>query len=94
MTDITDKYEKFKVPFHTNEEHTPDEFDPKHPQLYPPRTGPDPQALRNPRPESDLAEQRQIQWGWNPVGFNYQPGLSPEDNLVATGSVGTVVVIT
>jgi hypothetical protein len=28
------------------------------------------------------------------VGFNYQPGLSPEDNLVATGSVGTVVVVT
>ena len=30
----------------------PDEFEPKHPQLYPPRVGPDPQALRNPRPES------------------------------------------
>jgi hypothetical protein len=72
----------------------PDEFEPKQPQLYPPKVGPDPQALRNPRPESDLAEQRQIQWGWNPVGFNYQPGLSPEDNLVATGSVGTVVVVT
>ena len=30
----------------------PDEFEPKHPQLYPPRVGPDPQALRNPRPPS------------------------------------------
>lgn len=29
----------------------PDEFEPKHPQLYPPRVGPDPQALRNPRPD-------------------------------------------
>ena len=29
----------------------PDEFEPKHPQLYPPKVGPDPQALRNPRPD-------------------------------------------
>ena len=29
MTDITDKYEKFKVPYSTNEKHSPDEFDPK-----------------------------------------------------------------
>ena len=29
MTDITDKYEKFKVPFGTNETHAPDEWDPK-----------------------------------------------------------------
>jgi len=29
----------------------PDEFEPKHPQLYPPRVGLDPQALRNPRPD-------------------------------------------
>ena len=72
----------------------PDEYEPQHPQLYPPQVGPDPQALRNPRPESGLAEQRAIQWGWNPVGFNAQPGLSPADNLVATGSVGTVVVVT
>ena len=27
-----------------------DEFETKHPQLFPPRVGPDPQALRNPRP--------------------------------------------
>jgi hypothetical protein len=26
----------------------PDEYEPKHPQLYPPRPGPDPQALKNP----------------------------------------------
>jgi hypothetical protein len=29
----------------------PDEYEPKQPQLYPPKTYPDPQALRNPRPE-------------------------------------------
>lgn len=29
----------------------PDEYEPKHPQLYPPKAGPDPQALRNPRPD-------------------------------------------
>lgn len=29
MTDITDKYEKFKVPYSTNEKHSSDEFDPK-----------------------------------------------------------------
>lgn len=29
----------------------PDEYEPKHPQLYPPKPGPDPQALRNPRPD-------------------------------------------
>ena len=72
----------------------PDEFDPKHPQLFPPKAAPDPQALRNPRPESGLSEQRALQWGWNPVGFNYLPGLSPPDNLEAVGSVGTVTVTT
>ena len=72
----------------------PDEFEPKHPQLYPPKAYPDPQALRDPRPETQLTEQRAVQWGWNPVGFAYIPGLSPPDNLVAQGSVGTVMVVT
>ena len=72
----------------------PDEFEPKHPQLYPPKAYPDPQALRDPRPETQLSEQRAVQWGWNPVGFAYIPGLSPPDNLVAQGSVGTVTVVT
>lgn len=72
----------------------PDEFDPKHPQLFPPKASPDPQALRNPRPETGLASQRALQWGWNPVGFNYLPGLSPPDNLEAVGSVGSVTVTT
>ena len=72
----------------------PDEFESKHPQLYPPKAFPDPQALRDPRPETGLSEQRAVQWGWNPVGFAYIPGLSPPDNLVAQGSVGTVTVVT
>lgn len=29
----------------------PDEYETKHPQLRPPKAGPDPQALRNPRPD-------------------------------------------
>lgn len=72
----------------------PDEFDPKQPQLRAPKVSPDPQALRDPRPEQGLPEQRALQWGWNPVGFNYLPGLSPSDNLEAVGSVGTVTVTT
>ena len=32
-----------------------DEFDPKHPQLFPPKAYPDPQALRNPRPDQPEA---------------------------------------
>ena len=72
----------------------PDEFEPKHPQLYPHKAYQDPQALRDPRPETGLSEQRAVQWGWNPVGFAYIPGLSPPDNLVAQGSVGTVTVVT
>lgn len=33
----------------------PDEFEPKHPQLTPPRNVVDAQALRNPRPQQKLA---------------------------------------
>ena len=72
----------------------PDEWEPKHPQLYPPKAYPDPQALRNPRPESGLEEQRNIQWSWNPVGGPPDNGINPPNNLVAVGSVGTVTVTT
>ena len=41
-----------------------DEFEEKHPQLFPSRSFSDPQALRNPRPESNLSEQRSIQHGF------------------------------
>ena len=70
----------------------PDEFEPKHPQLFPPRAFPDPQALRGPRPETELPEQRSIQHGYNPVGFREIPGITPANNLVADGEVGTVTI--
>lgn len=68
----------------------PDEYEPKHPQLFPVKVGPDPQALRNPRPESGLAEQRVLQYGFRPVGFRDIPGVTPPNALVANGQVGTV----
>ena len=39
----------------------PDEFEAKHPQLFPPRIATDPQALQNPRPDTGLEEQRALQ---------------------------------
>jgi len=68
-----------------------DEWEAKQPQLEPLRATPDPQALRNPRPEQNVAQQNNIQWGWNPVGFKDDGGLTP-NNLLATGSVGSVTV--
>jgi len=70
-----------------------DEFEPKQPQLEPLRVRPDPQALRNPRPEQNLEEQRNIQYGFNPVGMRNDFNLTP-NNLVSTGSVGSVTVVT
>ena len=70
----------------------PDEFEPKHPQLFPPRAFPDPQALRGPRPETELEQQRSIQYGYNPVGFRDIPGITPANNLIAEGEVGIVTV--
>ena len=38
---------------------------------------------------------RDYQWGWNPVGFNNAlVGYNIEDDLLAIGQVGTVVVTT
>ena len=59
----------------------------------------DPQAIRDPRPDRSLGvaginSSRQIQWGWNPVGFAYIPGISPPSTLVAEGQVGVVTVVT
>ena len=77
-----------------------DVVDPDHPQnrqgKYPVD---DPQALRDPRPDSSLGDSgehssRGIQWGWDPVGRGGDPfGLTPDD-LKASGSVGEVVVVT
>ncbi len=71
----------------------PDEFDPKHPQLFPPKAAPDPQALRNPRPEPQLNVERSIQHGFNPVGFADIPGITPANNLAPVGEVGTVQIL-
>ena len=68
-----------------------DEWERKQPQLEPLRATPDPQALRNPRPEQNVAQQTNLQWGYNPVGRADDGGLTP-NNLVATGSVGSVTV--
>ena len=68
-----------------------DEWERKQPQLEPLRATPDPQALRNTRPEQNVAQQNNIQWGYNPVGRADDGGLTP-NNLVATGSVGSVTV--
>lgn len=83
-------------------------WDPDHPQLqlgmYPVE---DPQAVRNPRPDTTYYSagvgsdgyltggSRVFQWGWNPVGgaSSFDTGLTPND-LIATGQVGTVTVTT
>jgi hypothetical protein len=83
-------------------------WDPDQPQLqlgmYPVD---DPQALRNPRPDSTYLQSgvladgsigggsRDIQWGWNPVGGSrfFDDVLTP-NYLVATTFVGTVTVTT
>ena len=52
----------------------------------------DPQSLRNPRPDSGKTESRDLQWGWNPVGLSDPFGLGIPNDLVATGTIGTVTV--
>ena len=70
----------------------PDEFEPKHPQLGPFRKVSDPQALVDSRPEQDLESQRSTKYGFNPVGFKTLEGLEEDNDLVATGQVGTVTL--
>jgi hypothetical protein len=85
----------------------PECWDPDQPQLmlgtFPVE---DPQALRNPRPDTTYITSglnangnlsggsREIQWGWNPVGgaSQFDAALTPND-LVATGFVGTVTIV-
>jgi hypothetical protein len=65
----------------------------------------DPQALRNPRPDTSYLQSgldvdgnpsegsRIIQWGWNPVGLDNALNLpNIENDLIAQGQVGTVTV--
>lgn len=81
----------------------PECWEPDQPQLqlglYPVN---DPQAVRNPRPDTSYYEQgnngaggsRVIQWGWNPVGGAraFDSDLTPND-LIAQGQVGTVTIV-
>ena len=39
-----------------------------------------------------MPEQRAIQHGYNPVGFQDIPGITPRNNLTALGEIGTVTV--
>jgi hypothetical protein len=82
----------------------PECWEPDQPQLslgmYPVD---DPQAVRNPRPDTSYKASgldangnpsggsRQIQWGWNPVGMGNDGNLTP-NNLIGTGQVGTVTI--
>ena len=61
----------------------PDEYEPKHPQLESPKSSPDPQALRNPRP--DRAETLKVFLYTDLVGL-------PIEGPRAVGRVGTVTV--
>ena len=70
----------------------PDEFDPKHPQLGPFRKVIDSEALVDSRPEQNIARQRSTQYGFNPVGFKEIEGITADNDLVATGQVGTVTL--
>lgn len=83
-------------------------WEPDQPQLqlgmYPVN---DPQALREPRPDTSYLVSgigpdgspelgsRVIQWGWNPVGGarGFDTGLTPND-LIAAGQIGIVTVTT
>lgn len=67
-----------------------DEWEEKHPQLEPFKKPSDPQAIKNARPEINLVLQRNIQYGFNPVGLKNINGITQQNDLVATGQVGTV----
>lgn len=71
-----------------------DEWEAKQPQLEPTPAVSDPEALRDPRPEQNLTEQRSIQYGFDPVGFRDIEGVTPPNSLTAIGGVGTVTVTT
>ena len=84
----------------------PECWDPDQPQLML-GTFPidDPQALRNPRPDTTYLTSglnangnlsggsRDIQWGWNPVGgsSSFDAALTP-NNLALTVQIGTVTI--
>lgn len=65
----------------------PDEFEKKHPQLYPRRATPDPQAIRDPRPDPD----KNIVYV--PVGNTVFPPIKNFAYALQT-SIGKITVVT
>ena len=69
---------------------------PDHPQnmqgMYPVD---DPQAVKDPRPDLNLVEQRNYQYGFDPVGLNNPLELEGlVDDLKGAGQLGSVTVTT
>ena len=55
----------------------------------------DPQAVRDPRPDKNLEEQRNYQYGFDPVGLNNPLQLEGlVDNLESNGQIGSVTITT
>jgi hypothetical protein len=74
-------------------------LDPDQPQLWLGRFPvKDPQAVRGPRPETGLTDQRNIVWNWSPVGDRNSLGelfgFSTQTTTQAEGEVGSVTVTT
>ena len=93
LRDLRDLIEKGR---NTNLKACNECWNPDHPQL---KLGEfpvdDPQAIEDPRPDRDLENQRDFQYGFNPVGFNNPLDLEGlEDDLKAAGQVGSVSVTT
>ena len=54
----------------------------------------DPQALRKPRPQTDLEASRRL-FGWNPIGgWNSSYGASNLNNMVLKGQIGKLTITT
>ena len=74
----------------------PECFDGDHPQnrqgMFPVD---DPQAVKDPRPDKNLEEQRSYQYGFDPVGLNNPLQLEGlVDNLKSNGQIGSVSITT
>ena len=73
----------------------PECWNPDHPQLmvgmYPVE---DPQAVRNARPDSNIVDSRNTQWGWAPVGWGgaYTAPSAP-NALAGVGGTGSVMIL-
>jgi hypothetical protein len=97
LKELKDLVEKGR---NTNIKACPECWNPDQPQL---KLGEfpvdDPQAIRNPRPDTSLGvsgsySSRDLQWGWAPVGNGNDPFGLTDNNLIGTGSVGSVTITT